>query len=180
MNIEERFLTPNQWSRPGAPIDRIRAVVIHWVENKLQPAEGVWRYFDDRKRGETAYGSTHYIVGLKGEIIQGIPEREVSYNCGHETYTAYKNMKFGSGNPNYYTIAMELCHIDWDGTFAEETLRSAAELTADILHRHGLSPLDITTHHNIVGYKDCPRLFVRQPEEFQRFIEMVRARSRDE
>jgi len=38
----------------------------------------------------------------------------------------------------------------------------------------------VTTHHNIVGYKDCPRLFVRHPEEFQLFIERVRTYYREE
>jgi len=180
MIIEEQLLTPNQWSRPGIPIRKVKAVVIHWVENKLQPASGVWRYFEDRKKGKTAYGSTHYIVGLDGEIIQAIPEKEVSYNCGHETYTGYKRHVFGELNPNYNTIAMELCHVDWDGTFSQETISSAAALTADILHRHSLTPLDVTTHHNIVGYKDCPRLFVRHPEEFQLFIERVRTYYREE
>lgn len=187
---EQKFLTKNKYSRPGTKQGEVKVVVLHWVENKLQPAAGVWQYFENRKYGTTGYGSTHYVIGINGEVIQMIPEREVAYSIGNgqhlskftgHYYTGYATAVFGQeiitnlGTPNNHQISIELCHIDWDGTFTDATLESAAELVAGILDRHYLSALKITTHHNIVGYKDCPKLWVDHPELFQEFVETVQS-----
>lgn len=189
MNIEHKLLTTNPFSRPGDKQFDVRVVVLHWTENKLQKANGVWSYFENRKYGKTGYGSTHYVVGLDGEVIRMIPEDEVAYSLGNNKhvspftggyYTGYAVKKFGKDIlsrtilPNYYQISIELCHTDWDGTFTDSTLESAIILCADILGRQSLTALDLTTHHNIVGYKDCPRLWVKHPELFQEFVESVR------
>lgn len=180
MKIHEELLTINQYSRPGKPIVAVKAVVLHWVANPGQSAMGVRNYFEQRKAGKDSYGSAHYIIDVDGKAIQCIPETEVSYNCGSKEYTKYAVELFGkvatsaASSPNYHTIAIELCHQDATGKFTENTFQAAVELVNDICRRYNLDPAyQITTHKNIVGWKNCPKYWVDHPSELQRFIMTV-------
>lgn len=184
MIINKRYLTPNEWSRPQSKIKEFRAIVMHWTANPNANAEQNWLYFEAKKTGMSSYGSAHYIIGQKGDIIQCIPDEEVAYHCGSsqkdpesgQIYTKYAREKFGHyavhfqvSSPNYCTIGIELCPTDYDGNFTEKTIKAAAELCAYLCKRHNLTPQDITTHHDIVGWKDCPRLWTKRPELLEAF-----------
>lgn len=170
----DKLLTYNKYSRPGKKLKEVRAIVLHWVANPRTSAEANINYFENRKYGKSGYGSAHYFVDMNGEVFRCIPDDEVSYNCGSKTYTRYKTSKFGNNNPNNYTIAIELCHLDWEGSFTDETFDSAVDLCTKLCEKYKLNPLlDITTHQAIVGWKDCPRWFVNHPEDFQGFKEKV-------
>lgn len=184
MTIYKRFLTPNEWSRPQSKIKEFRAIVMHWTANPNANAEQNWLYFESKKTGMSSYGSAHYIIGQKGDIIQCIPDEEVAYHCGSsqkdpesgQIYTNYARKKFGHyavhfqvSSPNYCTLGIELCPTDNEGNFTEQTIKAAAELCAYLCKRHNLTPQDITTHHDIVGWKDCPRLWTKRPELLDAF-----------
>lgn len=184
MTIYKRYLTPNEWSRPQSKIKEFRAIVMHWTANPAANAEQNWLYFEARKAGTNSYGSAHYIIGQKGDIIQCIPDEEVAYHCGSSQkdpesgriYTNYARKKFGHyavhyqvSSPNYCTLGIELCPTDNEGNFTEQTIKAAAELCAYLCKRHNLTPQDITTHHDIVGWKDCPRLWTKRPELLEAF-----------
>lgn len=184
MTIYKRYLTPNEWSRPQSKIKEFRAIVMHWTANPNANAEQNWLYFEARKAGTNSYGSAHYIIGQKGDIIQCIPDEEVAYHCGSsqkdpasgQIYTDYARKKFGHyavhfqvSSPNYCTLGIELCPTDNEGNFTEQTIKAAAELCAYLCKRHNLTPQDITTHHDIVGWKDCPRLWTKRPELLEAF-----------
>jgi N-acetylmuramoyl-L-alanine amidase len=184
MKIYEELLTTNKYSRPGAKMNGVKAVVLHWVANPGQSAMGVRNYFDQLKNqtgpGRKRYSSAHYITDIDGTIIQCIPESEISYNCGSSEYTHFAETLFGTRatsanySPNYHTIAIELCHPDKTGEFTDDTFFSAVNLTADICRRENIEPAyQITTHKNIVGWKDCPKWWVDNPSELQRFIYSV-------
>lgn len=178
MTIYKKYLTPNEWSRPQRKIKELRAIVMHWTANPNANAEQNWRYFEARKAGTNSYGSAHYIIGQKGDIIQCIPDDEIAYHCGSsqadpasgQIYTDYARKKFGHyavhfqvSSPNYCTLGIELCPTDNAGNFTEQTIKAAAELCAYLCKRYNLTPQDITTHHDVVGWKDCPRLWTNQP-----------------
>lgn len=188
MKIYKRFLTPNEWSRPQSKIKEFRAIVIHWTENPVANAEQNWIYFEAKKTGMSSYGSAHYIIGQKGDIIQCLPDEEVAYHCGSsqkdpasgQIYTDYARKKFGhyavhwqTTSPNFCTIGIELCPTDYDGNFTEKTINAAIDLCAYLCKRHNLAADDITTHHDIVGWKDCPRLWTKQPELLDAFRKSV-------
>lgn len=184
MTIQKRYLTPNEWSRPQSKIKEFRAIVMHWTANPNANAEQNWLYFEAKKTGMGSYGSAHYIIGQKGDIIQCIPDEEVAYHCGSsqkdpksgQIYTNYARKKFGhyavhwqTTSPNYCTLGIELCPTDYDGNFTEKTINAAIDLCAYLCKRHNLAADDITTHHDIVGWKDCPRLWTRNPELLDAF-----------
>lgn len=189
MKIDEQYLTVNEYSRPGKPLGRVLAVVMHWTANPSAGAAANRDFFETRKNGMAGYGSAHYIVGQNGDIVRCIPEEEVAFHCGTDiadpasgkVYTDYAREKFGafaSGNssPNLCTIGVELCPVNWDGYFSADTLNAAAELVAGICVRHGLSAGDVTTHHDVVGWKDCPRLWTNNPKYLEEFRDMVRGK----
>lgn len=191
MIITKQYLTPNEYSRPQKPIRELKAVVMHWTANPNANAKQNWFYFEAKKTGMGSYGSAHYIIGQDGEILQCIPENEIAYHCGSsqidpaskKIYTDYARAKFGHyaihyqvTSPNFCTLGIELCPTDEKGHFTEKTINAAIELCADILKRHNLTADDITTHHNIVGWKDCPRLWTNQPELFEAFKASVKDR----
>lgn len=171
--IREKLLTPNQWSRPQRPLEQVRGIALHWVGNPNTSAEFNWRFFEARKNGLDGYGSAHYIVDPH-EVIRCIPEHEMAYHVGGEQYSEEALRRWGP-YPNAWLIGIELCHPDWTGQFRSETLVHAHLLCGYLCWRYDLNPVsDITTHHAVTG-KECPRWFVRHPEELDRFRDAVKS-----
>lgn len=152
MNIEERILTINEYSRSGEKQNTIEKIVIHWVGNANSTAIANRNYFENLKDTHKTYASSHYIVGLDGEIIRCIPEDEVAFHSG-------------SYSMNRKSIGIEDCHPDWDGKFNENTYNSLVELCADICKRYDLTVDDIIRHYDVTG-KECPRYYVRNEQEW--------------
>jgi len=167
MDIVNQLLTPNTWSRPCKDLAKVKALVVHWVENPRTTAMFNRNYFEARKMGHLNYGSAHFIIDPT-MTIRCIPETEWAYHVGAEHYTDMALDKLGP-YPNNCTIGIELCHEDWEGHFHENTLNQAVELLRILCDRYSLAPMDdIIRHYDVVG-KRCPKYFVDHPEEFDLF-----------
>lgn len=141
MEIIEMFLTPNKFSRPQIPLKKVEKIAVHYVGNAGSSAKGNRNYFENLKDTQDRYVSSHFIVGLKGEVIQCIPLNEWSY-CTNQA--------------NGYSISIECCHPDTTGKFTEATEKSLAELCAYLCRKFGLNPMDdIIRHYDVTG-KQCP------------------------
>ncbi|MEG0326829.1 MAG: N-acetylmuramoyl-L-alanine amidase, partial [Cellulosilyticaceae bacterium] len=80
MEISKMYLTMNTYSRPGIAMKQVKGIVIHYVGNPESTALANRNYFNRLKDQQTTkpiYASSHYIVGLEGEIIACVPEEEV-------------------------------------------------------------------------------------------------------
>ena len=172
IDITQKLLTPNKWSRPGTPIHKVKGLIMHWVGNPDTTAVFNRDYFEMRKNGMLGYGSAHFIIGLKGEVIQCIPLNEVAYHAGPTSETTKAARKVFGAYPNGCTLGIETCHLDWDGTYTRDTYHSMVKLAAWLCQQFGLTEDDIYTHHFIVG-KDCPKWFVNNPDEWVKFINEV-------
>lgn len=158
--VTVNYLTVNEYSRPGDKLRNVNAIVIHYVGNPGTTADQNRSYFEGLKDGHGTSASSHYIVGLEGEIIQCVPLDEISY---------------ASNERNVDTIAIECCHPDETGQFNAATYDSLVKLTAALCNTYGLSPdKDIIRHYDITG-KKCPLYFVDNEEEWYGFKLSVQA-----
>ena len=149
MKITDALLTPNKFSRPQIPLKSVKKVVLHYVGNPKSSAMANRNYFENQKNGGR-YVSSHYIVGLEGEILRCVPENEVAY-CSNQA--------------NTYSISIECCHPDATGKFTAATENSLAELCAYLCEQFKLDPMkDIIRHYDVTG-KQCPLWFV--PTKYQ-------------
>lgn len=139
MKIQQKFLTPNKFSRPQIPLKNVTKIAVHYVGNPGSSAIANRNYFENQKNGGT-YVSAHFVIGLQGEIIQCIPLNEWSY-CTNQA--------------NGYSISIECCHPDDTGKFTAATENSLAELCAYLLEKFNLTADDIIRHYDVTG-KQCP------------------------
>lgn len=153
--VQQDLLPVNQWSRPGTPLEEIRGVVIHYVGNPGTTAQANRNYFASLADGkEGTYASSHFIVGLEGEVIQCVPLTEIAY---------------ASNERNADTVAIEVCHPDETGEFSDVTYWRTVELTAWLCHTFRLDPIkDVIRHYDVTG-KQCPLYYVEHPEAWEDF-----------
>lgn len=152
MNINKMLLTINKYSRPAIGMSNIKGIVIHYVGNPNTSALANRNYFENLKNGNGTYVSSHYIIGLDGEIIMCIPENEVAYHAS---------------NANYNYIGIECCHPNSDGKFNESTINSLIWLCKDIISRYG--NIDIIRHYDVTG-KKCPLYYVNNKNEWDKLL----------
>ncbi len=141
MKITQMFLTPNLYSRPQIKLAKVLKIAVHYVGNAGSTARANRNYFENLKDTKDRYVSSHFVIGLSGEIIQCIPLDEWSY-CTNQA--------------NSYSISIECCHPDSSGKFTAATEKSLAELCAYLCKKFGLDPMtDIIRHYDVTG-KQCP------------------------
>ncbi|MGN0375493.1 MAG: N-acetylmuramoyl-L-alanine amidase family protein [Butyrivibrio sp.] len=160
-SIIQNFLTVNKYSRPGTSLNKVNGIVIHYVGNPGTSAANNRNYFENLKDTHERSASSHYIIGLEGEIIQCIPLDEISY---------------ASNDRNKDTIAIECCHPDETGEFNSATYESLVNLTAALCRTYGLNPgTDVLRHYDVTG-KYCPLYFVENEDEWRYFLMQVNSR----
>lgn len=160
-NIQQEILPVNPYSRPGDKVSKVTAIVVHYVGNPGTTAEQNRSYFNNLAELKNAYASSHYVVGLQGEIIQCVPLDEIAY---------------ASNNRNYDTISIECCHQDADGRFTDDTYNSLVRLVAALCRTYGLNPeTDVIRHYDVTG-KLCPIYYVNNPDEWYAFKLSVKMR----
>ena len=153
--VQPDLLTVNPWSRPGTPLEEIQGVVIHYVGNPNTTAEANRNYFESLSSGETdTYASSHFIVGLEGEVIQCVPLTEISY---------------ASNIRNEDTVAIEVCHPDETGEFSPVTYQRTVELTTWLCLQFHLDPEEDVIRHYDITEKMCPLYYVEHPEAWEAF-----------
>ena len=153
--VEKDYLTVNPYSRPGDALEKINGVVIHYVGNPGTTAHANRNYFQSLSSGrENTYASSHFIVGLEGEVIQCVPLTEIAY---------------ASNTRNGDTVSIEVCHPDETGEFSPVTYDRTVELTAWLCRAFELDPeTDVIRHYDVTG-KECPRYYVEHPEAWDAF-----------
>lgn len=154
--VRPDFIPVNEWSRPGTELEKIDGVVIHYVGNPGTTAEANRNYFASLSSGaEGTYASSHFVVGLEGEVLQCIPLTEIAY---------------ASKDRNGDTVAIEVCHPDETGEFSAVTYEQVVELTAWLCRTFDLDPeTDVIRHYDVTG-KLCPKYYVENPMAWESFL----------
>lgn len=154
LSIQHKFLTVNPYSRSGKPLKRVKSIVVHYTGNPGSTAINNRNYFENLRKTHLTSASSHFIVGLKGEIIQCIPLNEISY---------------ASNQRNKDTISIETCHPDKSGKFNPKTYESLQKLVRALMETYHLDKDDVIRHYDVTG-KECPKYYVDHPHEWQKFL----------
>lgn len=145
--IDSQIIHKHTTARSGKQLTDIKNIVIHYVGNPGSTAKNNRDFFDKA----STQVSSHFLVGLDGEIIQCVPLSEKSA---------------ASNDRNKDTISIEVCHLDETGEFNEETYQSVIKLTVWLCKELGLDEKDIIRHYDITG-KICPKYYVENPEKWE-------------
>lgn len=146
--IDVELLTPNEYSRPQIPIESVNYIAIHYTANPGATAIANRNYFENLANTHDTKVSSHFVVGLDGEVVQCIPTSEMSY---------------ATNSRNVDTISIECCHPDETGKFNDSTYDSVVKLTAWLCVRFGLTSENVIRHYDVTG-KDCPKYYVENPD----------------
>ena len=156
-----QLLSPNEYSRPQIPLEQVNGIVVHYVDNPGTTAQENRDYFESLSTGEEGISaSSHYIIGLDGELIQCIPLDEVAY---------------ASNDRNNDTISIECCHPDESGEFSDKTYRSLVKLVAWLCDKYEIDTASVIRHYDITG-KESPKYYVDNPETWDQFLDDVNAK----
>ena len=148
--ININYIDIHDSARTGNKLKRLNNIVVHYVGNPETTALQNRDYFNNI--GTEV--SSHFVVGLEGEIIQCLPLNEVSAASNHR---------------NIDTLSIEVCHPDESGKFNEATYNSLIKLLSWICWTLDLFAEDVIRHYDITG-KLCPLYYVENPQEWKSFI----------
>ena len=151
--IDQQIIDVDGDSRRGIYLEGIRNIVVHYVGNPGTTAQQNRDYYAN----PSSDVSSHFVIGLKGEIIQCIPLHEKSSASNHR---------------NKDTISIEVCHPDASGKFTDESYESLVKLTAWLCEACGLDNNDVIRHYDITQ-KQCPLYFVTHEDAWEQFKEDV-------
>ena len=143
-------------SRRGIKLTGINDIVLHYVGNPGTSAQDNRDWYAE----SNSEVSSHFVVGLQGEVIQCIPLDEKSSASNHR---------------NGDTISIEICHPDASGKFNEATYDSVVELTAWLVKACNLDIENVIRHYEVTG-KICPKYYVENDDAWVQLRADIAAR----
>ena len=155
--ITVELLPLNEFSRPGTPLEEVNGIVIHYVGNPGTTAAQNHSFFTNLAQTGETYASSHFLVGLDGEVLQNVPLNEVAY-CSNQR--------------NDDTISIECCHPDSSGAFTEETYSALVKLVRYLADAYHLNSDDVIRHYDVTG-KLCPYYYATNEDAWLAFKEDV-------
>lgn len=160
------FLKVNPYSRPGTKREEIVDIVVHYVANPATTAQQNRNYFAslaDQRSGSGTSASSHFIIGIDGEILQIIPLDEIAY---------------ANYPRNRDTVSIECCHPDASGEFTDATKESLVRLTAWLCEELYLTEKNVIRHYDITG-KNCPKFYVEQEAEWKELLKEIKKKRKE-
>lgn len=152
--VKQDIIAEDGHSRTGNEMKKVKDIVIHYVANPGSTAKQNRDFFNSSQSRVSA----HFVVGLKGEVIQCVPLDEQSS---------------ASNNRNPDTISIEVCHPDNSGKFNKKTYRTLVRLIAWLCDEFHLDEGDVIRHYDITG-KDCPKYYVDHPDAWKQLKKDVK------
>ena len=159
ITIQTELLEVNEYSRPGIELKHVKGIVVHYTANPGTNAMDNRNYFNNLPRinkgkKKKTYASSHFVIGLEGQIVQCIPLEEIAY---------------ASNERNKNTISIECCHPDKTGEFNKTTYQALKELVLYLCIKYDLKAKDVIRHYDVTG-KACPLYYVENEDEWTAFL----------
>ena len=153
--VDKQIIEINGSGRRGEKLTGVTDIVIHYVGNPGTTAQQNHDYYD---QPETTV-SSHFVIGLEGEVIQCIPMDEKSS---------------ASNDRNGDTLSIEVCHPDATGEFTDASYETLVKLTAWLCDYCDIGRDKVIRHYDITG-KACPLYFVENEEAWAQFLSDVQS-----
>lgn len=143
----------------------INWICLHFTSNNGDTAQNNADFFA-RESGLRA--SAHYFVDPNG-VVQSVKDGDTAWHCGRERGGSYYN---DCRNAN--SIGIEMCSVIRNGVYVipEETMKRAAKLTRELMAKYHI-PVSRVCRHYDVTRKNCPEPWVRNPQLWQKFKNML-------
>lgn len=151
--IDSQIIDVDGASRNGYKLKGVKDIVVHYIGNPGTTAQQNHDFY----AGNQSNVSSHFVVGLDGEIIQCIPINE---------WSAASNWR------NNDTISIEVCHPDETGKFKKKTYSSLVKLVAWLENVCDIDESHVIRHYDITK-KECPRYFVQHEDKWKTFKKNV-------
>lgn len=148
-----QLLDYNEFSRSGTALEKINGIVVHYTANPGTTAQQNRDYFEGLAQSGETHASSHFVIGISGEIIQCIPCNEIAY---------------ASNERNADTISIECCIPDDTGKFTDATYGSLVHLVTWLMGRYDLTTDDVIRHYDVTG-KACPKYYVENEAAWEQF-----------
>lgn len=144
----------------------INWICLHFTANNGDTAQNNADYF----ACEVVKASAHYFVDPNG-VVQSVKDSDTAWHCGRERGGSYYN---DCRNAN--SIGIEMCSVIRNGVYVipEETMKRAAKLTRELMAKYHV-PVSRVCRHYDVTHKECPEPWVRNPKQWEKFLEMLEA-----
>ncbi len=152
------YLEPNEFSRPGTELKKIKSVFVHYTANPGTSAAQNRSYFAGLAETQERSASAHFIIGYEGELIQCIPLEEQAYAVATR---------------NEDSVSIECCYLDEDGKFTQETYDTLVHTLAWLTQEYHLSEDDILRHYDCGG-KKCPLYYVEHEDAWEKLLRDVK------
>ena len=134
-------------ARRGVKLEAINDIVIHYVGNPGTTAQQNRDYFNNPE----THVSSHFVIGLDGEVIQCVPLFEKSS---------------ASNDRNRDTISIEVCHPSEDGKFTDASYASLISLTAWLCDTYHLDEANVIRHGDVIE-KNCPKYYMEHEDAWE-------------
>ena len=156
----EKFMKINKYGRPGTKRSKTTKIAWHFTGQHDVPAKNTVSYFSNvvangyKVNGKYIYASSHYVMGLEGEIYYIVPETEIAYT---------------TNSANAYSIGVECATTGVDDHYTDEEYKSMVKLGAYLACKYKLDPRkDFIRHYDVTG-RICPRYFVNNVKAWEQF-----------
>ena len=156
------FIVRNNRDNTVQALEKVNGIVVHYTANPGTDAEDNRNYFNNLPKinagkQKATYASSHFVIGLEGQIVQCIPLNEIAY---------------ASNARNYDTISIECCHPGKDGKFNNTTYQALIELVSYLCLKYDLTKEQVIRHYDVTG-KLCPLYFVKHEDEWNQLKDKI-------
>jgi len=182
IEITQDLIQINPFSRDGSKLKAKNGIAMHYTADPGAPARNISHYFNSLKDQNIKddavdrYAGAHFSVDRTTKV-QSIPTNERGYHVGSSQPYLPDAIRMIGSYPNDYCVGIEMC-IEADGSIHEDTFQNAADLVVWLITNDGF-PNVLFTHKDIVGWKDCPLPWVKNPSEFERFKQLVNTKLKE-
>jgi N-acetylmuramoyl-L-alanine amidase len=157
--------------------DHLREVthflVVHWPDAPGWTPMDMHEYFSLNR---TRHAGIQEAIGVDGSIYSFTDRDQVVFHVGDpEGYTEEIEKRFPEftkntymHDPNWCSWGVEVCHPGPEGKFTQKSIDSLRRVLEFRMRNYDLDIGDVYRHHDVTG-KDCPRFYVKHPEEWVAF-----------